>query len=301
MMAWDKSWEKVYQTQGYRAKYPNEYLIRFIASSYKSLPSEDRKKVKVLEVGCGPGAEIWYLAREGFSVYGIDGSQAAVQMCQERLKMEGLAAEVETGDIAKLPYPDLTVLEQESPNTKMNLYSDQWLYARDDTVTIQTDTMDITSIPWRFRWTLKEPDGTEYYLRTDGSKLPTTADAWIDNELWERGVWNEQRLELLVEETGVHVITIECLYSSEQQPNNNYILTTRFLYYVPVITPEIVLALPEELRGASAISFDSDGKLWFKTDDDIYLGNISYDYFLADYAKQAIWLREDYTSVRVVL
>lgn len=105
-MNWDKSWEKVYQTQGYRAKYPSENLIRFIARMYKSLPYEDRKAVKVLEVGCGPGANIWYLAREGFSTYGIDGSESAIQMCRERLELEGLSAEVMGGDITKLPYPD---------------------------------------------------------------------------------------------------------------------------------------------------------------------------------------------------
>jgi len=201
----------------------------------------------------------------------------------------------------KIPYPDLTVLEQESPDTKMNIYSDRWLYAKEDIAVIKTDILDVTSIPWQFRWTLREPDGSEYYLKTDGSRWPTTIDAWVGNDLWERGVWNEQRLELLVEKAGVHIVTLECLYSDSQEPNKDYTLTTRFLYYVPVATPETVLALPEELKHSDAISFDADGQLWFYKDNCIYLGNVAYDYFLADYEKRAIWLREDYTSVRVVV
>jgi len=106
MSAFDEKWEEVYRTQGYRGRYPNEDLIRFIAGLYKPLGDEEKKKIKILEVGCGPGAEIWYLAREGFSVYGVDGSETAIKLCRERLKSEGLSAEVTVGDMVKLPYAD---------------------------------------------------------------------------------------------------------------------------------------------------------------------------------------------------
>jgi len=105
MSSWDRSWEKVFQEREW-GKYPNEDLIRFIASLYKPLGSEERKRIKVLEVGCGPGAQVWYLAREGFCAYGVDGSETAIQMCKQRLKDEGLSAEVTVGDIVKLPYPE---------------------------------------------------------------------------------------------------------------------------------------------------------------------------------------------------
>ena len=106
MSAFDKKWEKLYRAQGYRGRYPNEDLIRFIASLYHPLGDEERRKIRILEVGCGPGAQIWYLAREGFSVYGVDGSETAIKLCRERLKGEGLSAEVTVGDIVKLPYAD---------------------------------------------------------------------------------------------------------------------------------------------------------------------------------------------------
>jgi SAM-dependent methyltransferase len=102
MKSWDDNWETVYLARGYRAKYPNESLIRFMVGSYNS--ELNRNKIRVLDIGCGPGANVWYLAKEGFSTYGIDGSPKAIQLCRDRLKNEGLAANISVGDIAELPY-----------------------------------------------------------------------------------------------------------------------------------------------------------------------------------------------------
>jgi len=201
----------------------------------------------------------------------------------------------------RLPYPDLTLLERESPDTKMDLYSDRWIYSFGDSAIIKTDILDVSLVPWRTRWTLQEPDGQKYYLKADGSKWPTTIDAWIDNEQWEYALWTEKSVEILIEQTGVYILTLECLYSDPSKPSNDFTLTTRFLFYVPVLEPEIVLPLPTELKGATNIAFDSDDRLWFYINGDIYAANIYHDYFLADYARKTVWLREDYTSVRVVL
>lgn len=62
-------WDMVFSNQEW-GKYPSEDLIRFIARNFYKV--ENRKNVKILELGCGPGANIWYLAREGFSFCGVD-------------------------------------------------------------------------------------------------------------------------------------------------------------------------------------------------------------------------------------
>jgi len=66
----------------------------------------NRRDVRILEVGCGPGANLWYIAREGFSVYGIDGSTAAIENAKRRLDKElpGWQGELRVGDIIKLPF-----------------------------------------------------------------------------------------------------------------------------------------------------------------------------------------------------
>lgn len=102
-MSWDSVWEKVFQEQEW-GKYPPEELIRFIAWNFYGV--KDRKSVRLLDVGCGTGACTWYLAREGFSVDGIDGSKTAIYRATKRFAEEGLKAEFVVGDLIKLPYPD---------------------------------------------------------------------------------------------------------------------------------------------------------------------------------------------------
>jgi len=99
-MSWDSTWENVFTKQEW-GKYPPEELIRFIAKNFYNL---DRKNVKILEVGCGPGANIWYISREGFSAYGIDASPTAIKKASKRLADENLCADLKIGDIIKLPY-----------------------------------------------------------------------------------------------------------------------------------------------------------------------------------------------------
>lgn len=102
MQSWDNSWGEIYKHKE-GAKYPSEDMIRFMARNFYHL--EDRKGVKVLELGCGSGNNIWYLAREGFDAYGIDGSEIAVSRAKERLSREKLSATISVGDIASLDYP----------------------------------------------------------------------------------------------------------------------------------------------------------------------------------------------------
>ena len=81
-MVWDNSWESLFKKRDW-GEYPNEELIKFIAKHYYKV--SNRYKIKILELGCGPGANIWYLAREKFNVHGIDGSKTAINKCIKRL------------------------------------------------------------------------------------------------------------------------------------------------------------------------------------------------------------------------
>lgn len=100
-MAWDNIWDDIFSKSDW-GQYPPEEIIRFI--SRKTSNIHDRHSIKILEVGCGTGANIWYLAREGFSAYGIDGSENAIKKANFRLSKENLNADLKVGDIVKLPY-----------------------------------------------------------------------------------------------------------------------------------------------------------------------------------------------------
>lgn len=102
-MAWNNVWEQVFSSQEW-GKYPGEDVIRFVARNFYNL--NDRRSVKILEIGSGPGANLWFLAREGFNVYAIEGSETAVKQAKNRLNNEvpGWAGEITVGDFSSLPY-----------------------------------------------------------------------------------------------------------------------------------------------------------------------------------------------------
>ncbi|HVE14009.1 MAG TPA: class I SAM-dependent methyltransferase, partial [Elusimicrobiota bacterium] len=89
-MAWDPAWDDVFRAQPW-GKYPPEEVVRFVARNFYKAP--DRGAVRLLEIGCGPGANLWYAAREGFAVFGIDGSEPALEAARRRFAAEGLAGE----------------------------------------------------------------------------------------------------------------------------------------------------------------------------------------------------------------
>jgi ubiquinone/menaquinone biosynthesis C-methylase UbiE len=98
-MSWDPVWEEYFRARDL-ARYPLEDFIRFMAVRYFGAP--DRGQVKVLDAGCGTGAHVWFLAREGFDVSGIDGSETAIQKARRRLDAEGLKADLKVGDVVAL-------------------------------------------------------------------------------------------------------------------------------------------------------------------------------------------------------
>ncbi|WP_107840260.1 class I SAM-dependent methyltransferase [Metasolibacillus meyeri] len=104
-MAWDNIWEKIFLEREW-GKYPPEELIRFIAKNFYNSPN--RQEIKILEVGCGQGANVWYIAREGFAIYAIDGSPTGVLKTRNRLDNEvnDWKGEIIVGDMLTLPYQD---------------------------------------------------------------------------------------------------------------------------------------------------------------------------------------------------
>ncbi len=100
---WNSGWDEIFSKNEWGA-YPPEELVRFVARNFYKAPQRDQ--VRFLEVGCGPGANLIYLAREGFSAVGLDGSQIALNRAQERLSAQGLAAELHSGDAMALPFED---------------------------------------------------------------------------------------------------------------------------------------------------------------------------------------------------
>ncbi|HOY67576.1 MAG TPA: class I SAM-dependent methyltransferase [Candidatus Ozemobacteraceae bacterium] len=106
-MAWDPVWEKIFTERAW-GSYPSEHLVRFVARRF--FPAADRGAVRLLELGCGPGGNLWFMAREGFTVCGIDRSPTALNIARQRLDTEVPAwrGSLIEGDLEALPFPDAT-------------------------------------------------------------------------------------------------------------------------------------------------------------------------------------------------
>ena len=87
-----------YHAEHEGAKYPSDSLIRFCA---RYLYGEN---ARALELGCGNGRNVWYMAREGIEAYGIDGSEVAIERARARLRDEGVHATVKQGSVTSIPF-----------------------------------------------------------------------------------------------------------------------------------------------------------------------------------------------------
>lgn len=100
----DPIWEEKYNL-GLAQYYPWDVIVSFI---YKNAPkNKPRAEIKILEIGCGSAPNLWFAAREGFCVTGIDGSKSAIELARKRFEREGLTGDFIVSDFTKtLPLQD---------------------------------------------------------------------------------------------------------------------------------------------------------------------------------------------------
>jgi SAM-dependent methyltransferase len=122
----NKEWNIIFKKNKW-GEYPSEDLIRFFAKNLYP-----KKNLKVLELGSGTGANLWYFARNGHKTYGIEGSEYAVDISIEKLNKEspGWKGEIICGDFSKIfPYKnnffdaiiDIEAVYLNSPDTQVQI------------------------------------------------------------------------------------------------------------------------------------------------------------------------------------
>jgi len=121
----------------------NEDPYRRVAGSYSSLFETMNRRLrllgvhmfppehsmKVLDVGCGTGAQLEIYRRSGCEVYGIDASPSMLEVARTRL---GEDAKLRLGDAAELPYESnsfdlvlcMLVLHEMDPPTRMSVIAE---------------------------------------------------------------------------------------------------------------------------------------------------------------------------------
>lgn len=94
-----KQWNKIFKTEGKVFFNPQEDMPELV----KLFKKKGIKKV--LDLGCGSGRHIIYLAKNGFDTYGLDVAPVGLKITKDWLKQEKLKADLKLGSfLKKLPY-----------------------------------------------------------------------------------------------------------------------------------------------------------------------------------------------------
>ena len=101
LRSFDPIWEEKYAS-GHSQKYPWDMVVTFV---YRNRPQhKPPQETHILEVGCGTASNLWFAAREGFKVAGIDASVSAIAEARRRFQKDGLQGQLEVGDFTSLPF-----------------------------------------------------------------------------------------------------------------------------------------------------------------------------------------------------
>jgi SAM-dependent methyltransferase len=99
-------WNEIYKKEGTNYQYYN------IIEPHQDMPkvAEFLKSTgakRVLDLGCGAGRNLIYLAQQGFDTYGMDIAPEGLKIIRENLAKNKLQADLKEGNVfAPLPYPD---------------------------------------------------------------------------------------------------------------------------------------------------------------------------------------------------
>jgi len=104
-VSFDPVWEReIYACGRHLNRYPFDIVVSFV---YRYRPREKpHGETTILEVGCGAANNLWFAAREGFRVSGVDASESAIAFARRRFAEDGLAADLRVGDFTALPFQD---------------------------------------------------------------------------------------------------------------------------------------------------------------------------------------------------
>ncbi|HEY7135175.1 MAG TPA: class I SAM-dependent methyltransferase [Acidimicrobiia bacterium] len=92
-------WDDIFATRAW-GRWPAEEAVRAVASLGAGA------RLRILEIGSGAGAQLWYAEHEGHVAVGVDRSRVGAQRALERLREECLPTRVAVADALALPLAD---------------------------------------------------------------------------------------------------------------------------------------------------------------------------------------------------
>ncbi|HAT34144.1 MAG TPA: hypothetical protein DCS82_00385 [Rhodospirillaceae bacterium] len=100
----DPIWDEIYGREEQLNRYPVDRIVSFVFRYRSRLALGGA--LRVVEVGCGACNNLWFAAREGCEVAGVDASAAAIKFGRERFAKDELDGDLRVGDFTQLPFAD---------------------------------------------------------------------------------------------------------------------------------------------------------------------------------------------------
>jgi len=115
----NNNWEKLYANGKHLNRYPFGEFVSVYFNSLKYFPpyTLESSVLEVLEIGCGSGNNLWFLAEQGHNCYGIDGSASAIMETKRTLESRNVNAKLYVAEFQDLPFKDQSmdmIIDRES-------------------------------------------------------------------------------------------------------------------------------------------------------------------------------------------
>lgn len=95
-----RAWENNYQKGRYN-NWPYDILVSIIMRFYGN---KIRNQIKILDLGCGGGNNTYFLAKEGFNTFAVDGAPTSIEITREKLSRENLSVKAKVANFKDLPF-----------------------------------------------------------------------------------------------------------------------------------------------------------------------------------------------------
>ena len=99
-------WEKIHASRSW-GKYPDTEIVSLLISNFPTI--DKRRETRVLDLGCGSGANSLMMIAEGFLTYGVDFSNSAINKLGLKLEILNESKHIQNFNVANfsnLPWAD---------------------------------------------------------------------------------------------------------------------------------------------------------------------------------------------------
>lgn len=100
--SFDEKWDQIYNAGKQINQFPFSDFISFFYNNFK----ENSSKLNILEVGCGAGNNLEFLANLGHNVFGIDASEKIIEYTKNKFFEKNLSGNFSKNEFTELPFDD---------------------------------------------------------------------------------------------------------------------------------------------------------------------------------------------------